>query len=238
MHLLTKINYFSNSMCAEMAAALLSATPWKTQCFVRYVKAQDIINVLVKVVRIKNMGFVIMLAELVSMYFITGLYYFIILYYKLCEVYKCTMCRPVSVLLQQLMRYPKFRESSNYYDKMPYIEDNFGDALNGNTAVSALQEMNANFEARTERGELVDYVNSSHLYSEFYDGAQLFDKRISNFHALMISILNLPPLYQTKMGCGAFVIVVHTLKESSRAERTLTLRLFVEELRLLHAGIK
>jgi len=136
------------------------------------------------------------------------------------------------------MHFSKFRDSSNYYDKMPYIEDNFGDILNGNTAVSALQEMSENFEARKERGELVDYVNSPHLLSEFYDGAQLFDKRISNFHALMISILNLPPSYRTKMGCGAFVIAVHTLKESSRAERTLTLRLFVEELRLLYAGFK
>jgi hypothetical protein len=50
-------------MFAGMDVALLLATPWKKQCFVQYVIALDIINVLTKVVRIQNMGFVIMLAE-------------------------------------------------------------------------------------------------------------------------------------------------------------------------------
>lgn len=81
MHLLTKIKDFSNLMYAETAVALLSAKRWKKQYFVQYVTAQDIIIVLIKVVRIKNMGFVIMLAELVSMYFITGSFNFTLFHY-------------------------------------------------------------------------------------------------------------------------------------------------------------
>ena len=149
------------------------------------------------------------------------------------EMYKiCTIYRPITVLLLQLMHYPKFRETSKYYENMYHTDGTFADTLDGNTAVKALTEMKFFFADNLSEGEVKDYINSPHLFSEFYDGAQLFDYRLSNFHALIISLLNLPPTYRTKRGCGAFVVAVHTLRESSQAERTLTLRLFVEELRL------
>ena len=153
--------------------------------------------------------------------------------YKICLIY-----RPITVLLLQLMHYPKFRETSKYYKKMYNTDGTFADTLDGNIAVNALAEMEENFARNIPEAEVEDTINSPHLFSEFYDGAQLFDTRLSNFHALIISLLNLPPTYRTKKGCGAFVIAVHTLRESSRAERTLTLRLFVEELHLLRCGFK
>jgi hypothetical protein len=152
---------------------------------------------------------------------------------------KINKCRPITALLVKLICYEKFREASKYYEKMYTTEEIFADALDGNCAYEALTSMTNSYEHKVEiTKELTGYVNSMHLFSEFYDGAQLFDNRVSNFHALVISLLNLPPPYRTKNGCGSFVIAVHTLPETCRAESILVERLFVEELNLLRNGLK
>ena len=68
----------------------------------------------------------------------------------------------------------------------------YKDILEGSVAVEYMGEMKAAFEAKKD--ELpYNCVMSNHLLSEFYDGAKLFDNRQSNFHALVIQLLTLPP---------------------------------------------
>ena len=68
---------------------------------------------------------------------------------------------------------------------MYHTDGTFADTLDGNTAVKALTEIDF-FVDNTSEAEVEDYINSSHLFLESYDGAQLFDYRLSNFYALII----------------------------------------------------
>jgi hypothetical protein len=96
-------------------------------------------------------------------------------------------------------------------------------------------EMKAAFEAKKD--ELpYNCVMSNHLLSEFYDGAKLFDNRQSNFHALVIQLLTLPPTYRVKNGCGSFVISTHNIGAGSLAERTMIFKFLIEDLKFLKQG--
>jgi hypothetical protein len=56
-----------------------------------------------------------------------------------------------------------------------HTEGTFSDPFDGNTAVKALPETKTNFAENISEAEVGDYINSPHLFSEFYDGSQLFD---------------------------------------------------------------
>ena len=97
-------------------------------------------------------------------------------------IYKiCMMYRPIAVRLFQLMHYPKFRKTSAFNENMYHTDGTFADTLDENTAVKALTNMEFVFAENISEAEVEDYINSPHLFSEFYDGAQLFDYRLSNF---------------------------------------------------------
>jgi Ca2+-binding EF-hand superfamily protein len=63
------------------------------------------------------------------------------------------------------MHYPKFRETSKYYEKMYNTDGTFADTLDGNIAVNALAEMEENFARNIPEAEVEDTINSPHLFS-------------------------------------------------------------------------
>ena len=145
------------------------------------------------------------------------------------------MNRPISLLLAKLVKYKRFREASNYFNNMNTEEGLYKDILEGSVAVEYMEEMRSAFEAKRETLP-ANCVMPNHLLSEFYDGAKLFDNRQSNFHALIIQLLTLPPTYRVKNGCGSFVISTHNIGAGSIAERTMIYKFFVEDLKLLKEG--
>jgi hypothetical protein len=63
--------------------------------------------------------------------------------------------------------------------------------LDENFATDALHRMVSSIDHKSEiTKELVEYDTSTHLFSEFYNGAQLFDNRLGNFRELVILLLN------------------------------------------------
>ena len=80
-------------------------------------------------------------------------------FYKIRLIY-----RPITVLLLQLMHYPKFRETSKYYEKMYNTDGTFADTLDGNIAVKALTETEENFASNISGAEVEDTINSPHFF--------------------------------------------------------------------------
>jgi hypothetical protein len=75
------------------------------------------------------------------------------------------------------------------------------------------------------------------IIGQFYDGCQIYKKKHTSFWPLVISILNLPPSYRTKMGIGMFLMGIFTSKTGSSAENFFFSDLYVNELKMLNDGI-
>ena len=139
------------------------------------------------------------------------------------------------------MKYSKYRDVVTYWEEYSVRsegnEDLFTDVLDGSAARRNLIEMNEVFRMKKEDGSIpLDCVRVNHLIQEFYDGASLFNKRESNFNAMVIAFLNLPPTYRVKNGVGSFVVATHTMSKNSNAEKVLIEGLFVADMLLLQNG--
>ena len=73
------------------------------------------------------------------------------------------------------------------------------------------------------------------IFSEFYDGGQLFKSKSTNFWILMTQILNLPPTFRGKLGIGMFLSAIYSGRHME-AEKFLFTDMYCEELRLLNDG--
>ena len=75
------------------------------------------------------------------------------------------------------------------------------------------------------------------MISQFYDGCAVYRSKVSSFHPLMITILNLPPNYRFKIGVGMFALTIFSLNSKSIVEDYLFNNLYVEELLILNEGV-
>ena len=73
------------------------------------------------------------------------------------------------------------------------------------------------------------------IFSEFYDGGQLFKSKSTNYWFLMTHILNLPPTFRGKLGIGMFLSAIYSGRHME-AEKFLFTDMYCEELILLNDG--
>ena len=149
-------------------------------------------------------------------------------------------------LLDKLVSRPKFRSLLSTFEKsFEYFknEEEYKDICDGAVAKAALVEMDANFKRQCKEEEGFEKINL--LLGIFYDGAQLFDKKLNSFHALVMNILNIPAGCRISNGIGAFVIGLQTVsadkiaeKGFETAEKILFRTYLLQELKILEEGVK
>ena len=123
--------------------------------------------------------------------------------------------RPIVTIIIQLLRQgEEFLRILDY----SYLDDGrennvFTDVMDSRVVTEQLAQMKAVYLNKYQGQEnLVRMVNLTIAIN--YDGAQIFHKKVSDFHPLMISILNLPPPYRKALGVGMFLLNLFTLKTS------------------------
>jgi len=123
--------------------------------------------------------------------------------------------RPIVSIIIELLR-----QGENFLNILEYhYPDNgrgvgiYTDVMDSNVVQEQLTEMKSVYLNKYQGKEtLVRMVNLTIAVN--YDGAQIFHKKVSDFHPLMISILNLPPSYRKILGVGMFIVSLYTLKTS------------------------
>ena len=151
--------------------------------------------------------------------------------------------RPLLVLISDLLRTPRFL-SSLKYERVKVQSTNLGrrerscysDIMDGSVVQYHLSMMLLKYNNwKDKKPERVNSEEVSLLFSEFYDGGQVFKSKTSNFWALMTQILNLPPPLRGKLGIGMFLSAIYSGKHKE-AEKFLFTDMYCEELRLLYDG--
>lgn len=145
--------------------------------------------------------------------------------------------RPLIPLLKRLVRKEGFRAALKFVAPKKNIAI-ITDFLDGNVAKDALAAMHQQFLQRFPRGvdDVGEVKEISLLLSEFYDGAQIFKRRVSSFWPLFTSIMNLPPSYRHRIGIGTFLLSLFTAENGSVAEHFIFAKCFIQELKMLEKG--
>jgi len=151
--------------------------------------------------------------------------------------------RPILLLIMDLLKTPYFLTALNYKRKR-LVGDNefYSDFLDGELPQRHLNEMRERFELysdskRSSSADESSIKSVTILFSEFYDGAQLFKRKASDFWPLCLSIMNLPPVYRGKLGIGFFLLALYAGKHKN-AEHFLFSDCVCEELRMLYDGVE
>ena len=148
--------------------------------------------------------------------------------------------RPILLLIMDLLSTQHFLTALNYDRKQIHGDSlYYSDFMDGAVPTQQLKEMQLNFKTHMEKKTTSSQTTKSVilLFSEFYDGVQLFKSRYNDFWPLCISIMNLPPLYRGKMGVGFFLAALYAGKHQ-QAEKFLLIDCFSEELNLLYNGVE
>ena len=148
--------------------------------------------------------------------------------------------RPILMLILDLLKTPHFLTVLNYERKRLNGDDEFySDLLDGAIPQRHLKEMRAKFRNYELKDSSAhgNIISVTLLFSEFYDGVQLFKRKYANFWPLCISIMNLPPACRGKIGIGLFLMALYSGKHVN-AEQFLMVDCFCEELCMLHDGIE
>ena len=122
----------------------------------------------------------------------------------------------------------------NFKKRFPLHKYPFMDATEGMTFRVAMDEMNADFQSRNFAPSVIPVLL---VISIFYDGAQLYKSKVSDFSPLLMTIINLPPTYR-KLGTGSFFILFSTSSSKSTTENFLFHDCLVKELENLAKGKK
>ena len=93
-----------------------------------------------------------------------------------------------------------------------------------------------NNKYKNESNNKVKMINI--MISQFYDGCAIYRNKISSFHPLLLTILNLPPNYRFKLGVGMFNLTIFSSDSKSVVEDFLFNNLYVEELLSLYKGFE
>ena len=162
--------------------------------------------------------------------------------YELCEhtfdhrfPYKTLRYRSLILLITELLRTNDFSKVLNYVKLKPKTGMKYWDISDGEQYIQNMSEMEKTFELKYGNETNKEMINI--VIGQFYDGCQIYKTKHSSFWPLVVSFLNLPPSYRTKMGVGMFLLGIFTSKMGSAAERFFFSYLYVNELKLLHDGI-
>ena len=118
--------------------------------------------------------------------------------------------RPFLPLLKDLLQYPKFRQALMYCEKkMEYRSEILTDVLDGFACRKLWDDMDDRYHA-LPNAQQQEYQRVSMLLSYFFDGANIFDRQNSRFHALLVTFLNLHPSLRVSHGLGMFLTAINT----------------------------
>lgn len=160
--------------------------------------------------------------------------------------YKQLFYRPLLVLISDLLRTPKFLSALRYRrvqsddahnSATSYSATSYSDLMDGDVPQHHLSVMHSKYNTwlHSKPERLNNSEEVSLIFSEFYDGGQLFKSKSTNFWILMTQILNLPPTFRGKLGIGMFLSAIYSGRHME-AEKFLFTDMYCEELRLLNDG--
>jgi hypothetical protein len=111
--------------------------------------------------------------------------------------------RSIKSIICNLIRYDFFRFliNYNYFDMNRYVNSNLKhwDIKESEIYLKNYEEMKIYFNKQYNTIENKPIMINI-LLSQFYDGCAVFRNKVSSFHPLVITILNLPPNYRFKIG--------------------------------------
>lgn len=146
--------------------------------------------------------------------------------------------RPILSLIIDLIQTSGFIASLRYnFVKSEDPNCRFADLRDGVHAQEHERAMHTRYEAYQAGHKDQKLIEISLLLSMFYDGAQVYKSKVSNFWPLYISILNLAPLYRNKVGVGMFMLSLYTGKAGADVEKFLLEKCFMDEMHAMHAGV-
>jgi len=160
--------------------------------------------------------------------------------------YKTVFYRPILPLIINLINTDMFLKFINYEAETLAGYDKYSDVQQGSNFKKNYREMEKiynNFctdrskqfnQSINEIKKEITMVNI--LISQFYDGMQVYKKKVSSFWPLVITILNLPPNCRMKLGMGMFLVSIFTAHQGSGAEDFLFKDCYIKELRQLYDG--
>jgi hypothetical protein len=152
--------------------------------------------------------------------------------------YKTLFYRPLISLILELLHTDGFISAINYNFLNKTNTHKYVDVSDGATYKKNLTEMISNYNklfSNIPEKERPIMINL--LFSQFYDGMQIYKKKHVTFWPFLVSILNLPPNYRVKLGIGLFLLSIFTSRAKSKVEDFLLRWLIVEELKVLNEGI-
>jgi len=149
-----------------------------------------------------------------------------------------TLCyRSIKSIIINLLNYQSFRKliDYQYFDMQKYFDKSqiHWDIKSSEIYKKNYDEMTKLFDIKYKNSE---YKMINIMLSQFFDGCAVFRNKISSFHPLIITILNLPPNYRFKLGVGMFTLSIFSSSSKSMVEDFLFNNLYVEELLNLNNG--
>ena len=150
--------------------------------------------------------------------------------------------RPIKSIIMNLLNYESFRKliDYQYFDMQKYFNTNYKhwDIKSSTVYLQNYNEMTEIFnnKYKNESNNKVKMINI--MISQFYDGCAIYRNKISSFHPLLLTILNLPPNYRFKLGVGMFNLTIFSSDSKSIVEDFLFNNLYVEELLSLYKGFE
>ena len=150
--------------------------------------------------------------------------------------------RPLTCTLYRLLRKKGFLKSLAYKIHKPSqsAKYQYMDTSDGSVYKESMEEMEQVFRAKeaAEKWPPNSRISVPIILSLFYDGAQIYQTKWSNFSPLLVGIQNLPPTHRSVIGIGIFLCSLFTGKKDSNSERFLFDQCLREELRTLASGIE
>lgn len=107
--------------------------------------------------------------------------------------------RPLTFLVYSLLQTQHFLRALKYTNVKPSanIKYKYMDVQDGSTFKKTITAMNRKYqEAHLD----ISVLPVNIVLSLFYDAAQIYSTKVSNFSPLLVTILNLPPSYRNKSG--------------------------------------
>ena len=155
---------------------------------------------------------------------------------------KTIQYRSIKSLIINLMHYDSFRKLINYeyFDMQNYFDRNqkHWDIKTSEVYKKNYDEMRIKFNQYCFDNKNYQLKMVNIMLSQFYDGCAVYRSKVSSFHPLMITVLNLPPNYRFKVGVGMFALTIFSLNSKSIVEDYLFNNLYVEELLMLNEGFE
>ena len=151
---------------------------------------------------------------------------------------KSLFYRSLSGTIRVLLAHSIFVELLRYKYVKPAAHERYEymDVMDGLNARRHMNAMHKRFTDKKKKSSDMSVVEINILISVFYDGVQLFRKKVVNYWPLFFTILNLPPTVRTRVGAGMFLLTAYNGQLDSAAEKFLFEDCLIAELQLLRKG--